>query len=373
MVELAAPADVAIHSSFDDLDATWSELARAGRNAFATIEWHAAWWRHFGGDRPRHIVEGRGDDGRPRFLLPCYVASSFPVPVLRFIGHGLSDQLGPIGAPEHHASAGRALRAAMGGGGLPSGVFVADDLPPTCDWPQATGGRVLGYQASPVVTLSGTGERGWEAWLAGRSANLRATLRRSQRALERRGHVRVRLSDDPDRLDRDIDTLVELHAKRWPDGASRTFTGARAAFHRDVMRTFLERGWLRLWFLEVDGVAVAGLYNVRFEGTECFYQSGRDPAIRDSSPGLVLHAHAIRTAFRDGLDEYRLLRGDERYKGRLADRDDGLATVVVACGPTARAMAGVIEHGRRLPASVRRRLPASLAWGVGGEPLPHPP
>jgi CelD/BcsL family acetyltransferase involved in cellulose biosynthesis len=45
--------------------------------------------------------------------------------------------------------------------------------------------------------------------------------------------------------------------------------------------------------------------------------------------GLVLQAACIRAACEEGAREYRLLRGDQRYKLSWATRDAPLETVVV--------------------------------------------
>ena len=41
-------------------------------------------------------------------------------------------------------------------------------------------------------------------------------------------------------------------------------------------------------------------------------------------------AHTVRVAIADGVEEYRLLRGDEPYKARFATDDPGLETIAAA-------------------------------------------
>ena len=162
---------------------------------------------------------------------------------------------------------------------------------------------------------------------------------------------------------------------RWrAAGGSRAFTN-REAFHLDFAAQAFELGWLRLRFLDVDGRSVAALYNIRFGGAEYFYQAGRDPdpELDRTSVGLLLHAHAIREAIGDGLREYRMLRGDEPYKHRFADRDPGLTSVSWA--RTARGAVvqpGVARVGD-LPRWAARRVPSPLAWWTGASPIWGPP
>jgi CelD/BcsL family acetyltransferase involved in cellulose biosynthesis len=189
--------------------------------------------------------------------------------------------------------------------------------------------------------------------------------------------VTYRLSDGSRDLDRDLDTLFRLHAARWSTAPTNFL--ADAAFHRAFAPVAVEQGWLRLWFLDVDGEAVAALYGFRFAGTESYYQAGRSPGWNDYRVGFVLLAHAIRQAAEDGVREYRLLRGGEDYKLRFATADPGLETVALGRGPVAGvalpALAGVLDGpgplggaARRLGAGVlnRRAQPAAARPGRSG-------
>jgi CelD/BcsL family acetyltransferase involved in cellulose biosynthesis len=127
-------------------------------------------------------------------------------------------------------------------------------------------------------------------------------------------------------LERDLDVLFALHRARWGRQAS-GFAGRAQQFHREFAAIALERGWLRLRILELDGAPAAALLNFRFGGHEWFYQGGRDPRYDRYSPGFLLQLHAIRSAFEDGLEAYRFLRGGEPYKLRFASHDRGLVNL----------------------------------------------
>ncbi len=357
-------SQVEVRTTLDGLEDDWDALAEHSGSVFATRTWLWTWWRHFGRERPLRIVVSRDGD-RPVAISPLYLAARRPVRVLRFLGHGPTDALGPICHPDERARAAGDLQHVLDDTRGDWDVLLADELPGTLDWANALGGTALGRQASPVVTLTGTT---WDAWLASRSPGLRSSLRRSHRALDALGPVRFRHTTRAEDLPVDLATLLRLHRLRWASvGGSRAFA-RREAFHAEVVRLALAAGWLRLWFVDVDGAPVAALYNLRFGGAESFYQSGRDPQLARGSPGLVLHAHAIEQAFADGLREYRLLRGDEPYKRRLADHDPGLSSVAVAASTPGRLVAAAVRPLPRLPRWAVRRVPAALAWGTGGSP-----
>jgi CelD/BcsL family acetyltransferase involved in cellulose biosynthesis len=130
------------------------------------------------------------------------------------------------------------------------------------------------------------------------------------------------------------------------------------AFHRAFAEHAQELGWLRLWIAESGDQPVAAWYGFRFAGVESYYQMGRDPSWDRSSVGAGVLEHSIREAAGDGIGEYRLLRGDEAYKGRYATAGTTLITVAVAHGLRGKAIVGAggalagSVGGRRLLSSV---------------------
>jgi dTDP-4-amino-4,6-dideoxygalactose transaminase/CelD/BcsL family acetyltransferase involved in cellulose biosynthesis len=341
-------------TSLAAMQVEWSELARRSGNIFATWEWASIWWRHFGRGRPLLAAACRAADGRLVAVLPLYLWSSRPLRVVRFLGHGTSDQLGPVCATSDLGAAARALRQLLAETHRQWDVFVGERLPGDERWSAVLGGRVLAWEGNPVLR---TGGAGWDEYLSSRSANLRQQVRRRERNLERAHQLSYRLADDPTRLHEDLETLFSLHTAVREEGESR-FVGADNAFHREFAACALERGWLRLWFLELDGQPRAALYGFRFGGSEVYYQSGRDPAWQASSLGFVLLAHSMRTAFEDGMRECRFGRGAEAFKSRFADVDAGLETIGLTRGPAgAAALAAATALARRGPvAALRRRF-----------------
>jgi CelD/BcsL family acetyltransferase involved in cellulose biosynthesis len=325
-------------SGIETLGAGWAACAEASRNVFATPEWLSLWRTHFAADLPLRVV-ACSDNGALRAVLPLYESSSGPITLLRFLGHGHSDELGPICAPAAREAAAVALRQTVESGG--ADLFIGDDLSGDFDWAGHLGGRSLERTESPVARLAG---QSWDDFVSARSTKLRRRLRYYERALEPHG-LQYRLATDAERLEADLDTLFALHAARW--GESPWFAPARD-FHQEFAALALERGWLRLWFLELDGKAVAAWLGYRFAGVEAHYQSGRDPAWDKSSVGIVLLAHTMREALVDGIEEYRFLRGGEDYKKRFATDDPGVVTVGRAMSVRGRAALAARTARRRV-------------------------
>jgi CelD/BcsL family acetyltransferase involved in cellulose biosynthesis len=289
----------------------------------------------------------RSENGQPLVVLPLYLSSKRPIRVVRFLGHGPSDELGPVCAASDRPAAVRALLAQLDH--VDFDLFLGEQLAGN-RWGDDLGGRVVSREASPTLRLGSTT---WDELLARRSANLREQARARERRLARAHDVRFRLADRTS-LAGDLDTLFRLHRLTWSGRSA----FRHESFHRDFAAQALVLGWLRLWVLEVDERPVAVWYGFRFAGVESYYQAGRDPAWDGSSVGFVLLVHTIREAVADGMDEYRFLRGDERFKYRFADDDPGVDTVAVAGSALGRTVLAVGQAARRVRVvrSAARRL-----------------
>jgi dTDP-4-amino-4,6-dideoxygalactose transaminase/CelD/BcsL family acetyltransferase involved in cellulose biosynthesis len=330
--------------SFDALRDEWTELAEATGNIFSTFEWVSTWWRFFGSPTALVAHAVRSSDDRLVGIVPLYVSATRPFRVVRFIGHREGDHLGPICRPSERAAVATATLDLLNRQGFD--IFVGDKMPAGQGWATFLDANVLGTSGSPVLHIQG---RHWDEVLERMSRNLRQQVRRKERNLHRGHDVRFRLSDTNERLEQDLETLFQLHAARW--GKKAEWFTATQAFHRAFAKLAFERGWLRLWLLEVDGAPVAAWYGFRYGGTESYYQAGRKPEWDRASVGFVLLAHSIRAAVEDGMREYRFLEGGEAYKYRFATEDRGLETVGrggSAAGRAALRAAGAVRGRPRL-------------------------
>ena len=331
----------------------WSVLAESADSVFASWEWSSIWWRHLGEDRPLYLATCRGSDGRLVAIVPLYLASRRPLRVVRVLGDGPGDELGPVCAPADRAAVAPAIRAALDLVRPRWDVFIADNLPRDPAWSAIGGVTRLSEIPNPVLEIDGMS---WEEFLESRSAKFRQQLRRNTRRLSDDHLLEYRLADDPERIDADLDALFTLHHARWREDSSGVFAGEEGAFQREFATAALRRGWLRLWFLELDGEPVAARLGFRFGGAESGYQSGRNRDWDKYGIGFLLQAHVFQEAMSDGMREYRMLRGGEGYKDRFANVDRGLETLAAARGPAGRGALAVGRATLALPPRSRRWL-----------------
>lgn len=350
----AEPHTIELAPSLEAVRDEWCRLAPRTRNVFGTWEWARSWYRHHVGGRvPLLLATVRSSvDGRTVAILPLRVWSKGPIHVVRFVGHGPSDQLGPICEPSDREVAVGALRHLLEQVPVRWDVFLGERLHGGEGWADMLGGRLIHREPSPIIRFGG---RTWDEFLRDRSRHFRRDLARQQQRLGRTFTVRYRLADDRERLPADLDAFFALHEARWTEKRSSLLP--REAFLRDFAFEAFDRGWLRLWFLELDGRPAAARYDLRFADVAVAYNSGRDRAFDEHSPGAVLRAHTMNRAIAEGATEYRFLRGGEEYKYRFTEEDPGLDTIAVPNGLSGRAIVEstiALARHHRFRAAVRQ-------------------
>jgi len=343
------PLRLELLPDFDAAGEAWDDLAAASGNFFATREWLSTWYRHYGSGEPL-LVACRANGDRIAAILPLEVTTVHGARILRFLGHGPSDQMGPICERADVGTAARGLRRLLMRPPRRFHLFVGRHLSGADDWDSLLGASRLREVANPVLPLRGAT---WDELLGTFSSKLRKEIRYDVRRLERDHVVEYRRTEDAASLEGDLDELFRLHAAQWVD---RSYFLGHQAFHREFAAIAQARGWLRLWIVEADGRPVAAKYNFRFGDAELSYQAGRDPDWRGPSLGLVNVANAMRASFEEGVREYRFLRGSERYKFRFPVTDAGLHTVALghgALGRTALTAGAALERAEALQAARR--------------------
>ncbi|MEP0765650.1 MAG: GNAT family N-acetyltransferase [Fimbriimonadia bacterium] len=287
----------------------WCDLQDRGgvRTFFQTWEWNSTWWRHFGSGTPLvlRVMDGHSTIG----IAPGFVGRS-PGRPFRWIGSGNSDYLGVIALPGHLDVVANLVARELEGA---SAAYL--------DLRQIPDGSPIHVRYAEHCTPDARAvqlrlPRSWDEYSRMLSAKMRSNLKRGHRDLASLGG-RIRLLDRGE-VEEGMNALFALHSSRWRRrGLPGSFASRAArAFHLDWARQAADRGWLKLYALEVSGRKVAMLYGVQYGSTFAYYQAGFDPAYSRLSPGALLVGRAIRDAIDDGCDWFDFLRGEEKYKSR---------------------------------------------------------
>jgi CelD/BcsL family acetyltransferase involved in cellulose biosynthesis len=344
----------------------WSSLAERCGNAFVSAEWHGAWLEIADGQAPC-VVAVRDRDGALAGVLG--LVTSGRRSIARFPASAWGDLFGPACEPGHEAEVSAAAVTALRALEDPPGAIILDRIelePAALD--AADGLKVLAARRAelPVVSLAAGS---WEDYVGGLSAKLRKRIRYTERSLSKGRSVGVREVSAAAELDPALETLFDLHDRRWAErGGSSLADPAARRFHSLFARSALERGWLRLRLLEVDGVAVSALYGWRLGDSYVFYQGGFDPEWSRSSVGMVLLVDTIRAAIAEGASEFNMLVGDEPYKLRFADGSRVVRSLTLVGRHDRHRIPVSIEHGVRRAGealNLRKVLPPRLARAIG--------
>jgi CelD/BcsL family acetyltransferase involved in cellulose biosynthesis len=179
--------------------------------------------------------------------------------------------------------------------------------------------RVSRSQASPFVDLAALRKAGGN-YLAGRSANTRQQIRRSDRFY---GLITVESAGSVAAGHAMLEEMAVLHQATW---SARGLPGSFARpffrrFHRQLVATALPREEVRLLKISSNQRVIGILYNFVHRGRMSAYQSGfaYQATEPQAKPGLTCHHQGIQYALDQGLDVYDFLAGEDRYKRSLAD------------------------------------------------------
>ena len=174
-------------------------------------------------------------------------------------------------------------------------------------------------QPSPYVDLAAIRESGG-GYLAGRSANTRQQVRRSDRLY---APVVRQCAATADAAHTMLEEMAVLHQAAWrergkPGSFAEPFFGR---FHHALIDRGFPPGQIALEKFSSGGAIIGILYNFVWRGQMLAYQSGFSFRQDDShaKPGLTCHHSAIEAALLGGFGRYDFLAGEDRYKRSLAD------------------------------------------------------
>jgi len=317
----------------DALRSEWSNLLAESEAdcLFLTWEWLAIWWKHLAEGRRLHLLTVRRDGDLlaivPLVLRPAQPGRLLPFRALEFMGMGPigSDYADIIVRPKDEAAVLETLT-----GYLQEHRYVIELSRVDAASPRLMalmrrleqGGwetQATPTDACPYIPLEG---HDWKSYLATVSRSHRANVNRRLRKLrETFKAVDFQPVTSEEQRHDGFMVFLRLHQLRWSGKErSNAFTGpGTLAFHTEFSRMALERGWLRLFILRLDGEPVASTYSFRYGKTFYYYQAGYDPKHAEHSVGLATLALAVQHAIEDGVTCYDMLHGNQGYKDLWTD------------------------------------------------------
>lgn len=329
----ASPIDVTTRcvsssADFASLRQAWDDLLDRSPfpHCFLTWEWLYTWWQCYARDswRLRIQVVCRDDDiiGIAPFYIQPVRRLGMTMRLLAFLGtqedeadEACSMYMDIIAAEDDRQLVAHCVATRLGSGSDRWDEAVFSNL--------LNDSMVLTELNNALVTHANptrrtvTGARylidlpaTMEDYIASLSSKRREETRRNTRKLNSEGKLRGTVLSRNDELASAWDEMLHLHFARWH---SRGLPGAFAspvfsAFHKRLLPVLLERGWLQLYFVELNGRNICVSYNITYGDTLFSYLSGFD--YEKHSPGLLNNMMAIEHAIDCKLKRFDFLKGE---------------------------------------------------------------
>lgn len=317
----------------DDLKFIWNLLVVESTrpNVFMTWEWGSLWWRWYGSKESLRLLVVRDKSGiliiMPLHIQRTLIVAGVKMNVLRFVGDGgpvCPDFLGPIIKGQDTVELIKALsHAIVTHTGSWHAIQLADVLPEspgiqglTSKLEHQLTRETIKSENCPFLTLPSN----YESFLSDLSASQRESIRRRLRKAKKHYSVRFECVTTLEAVAPAFEDLLIIfknseRGKLTEGGFNRAdYSG----FHKDVIYSFAEKGWLRLLLLYFDDVPVAFLYGYLYEGSFYFYQTGYDQNFRSDGAGSIILQSSIEQAISEGCTVFEFLRGMEEYKYHFA-------------------------------------------------------
>lgn len=305
---------------FSSLEEDWQRLLPScGTNTvFSTPSWQKVWWEHFGLGKEPWLLKVSVDD-RLIGVAPLMQAEK----TLSFIGDPeICDYLDFAVAQGEEERFYAALLGYLG-----KQDWGSLDLHAIPDYSKTLSvlpgmAQAQGYSVNvtvedvcPRANLGAT----WENYLAGLNRKDRHELRRKLRRLYASGDVRSYAISNAS-LASDMGDFLQLHRVSREDKAH-FMNEEMEAFFRAVTASLASLGYLKLFFMEFNGIRVSSALCFDYANELSLYNSGYDPAYSDLSVGLLIKALCLKEAIDSGRRRFDFLRGEERYKYHLGGVD----------------------------------------------------
>lgn len=349
-------------NGFDALKREWDTLVElADAHIFQSFEWQRLWWKHFGGKNRLHIIVFRKKEEliaiAPLYLERVSLLYKFSFWKLNFIGSSVpagnstgvfvdyspTDYLDLIVRPEYEDHIAELFLLYLEKAGdqfnqvnfdeVSEESFLIRKVVPAMEkrnWSL----KKIRQENCPRINLPDS----MEEYLLELSGKVRYELRYSKRAVTEKELFRVETPESLESARRMFDEFVRLHQMRWnSQGLPGIFADQNyLEFLSDVTDAVFKRGWLRMKIVKTtDDQSLAVDYAFMFNNRLYDYQKAFDvesPLSSKYGPGKTLFYYLMEEAIYEGCTVFDLLRGDEKYKMRIAN-DSGYNWKIVIPDP----------------------------------------
>jgi CelD/BcsL family acetyltransferase involved in cellulose biosynthesis len=357
------------------LRATWDELLSRypAATTFSTWEWLSCWWRCFGKNQ-QLLVLAMFDSGSLVGLAPFSISREhegwFSLRVVRLMGDGSgdSDNLDLPVRPGFERAFAEAILQELRQRRREWDVCRLNTLPPDS---LVAGCLAQALRSSSWTFFEGSSKssavplpESWELYTQALSSEDRKNLARYTRRLQLRHNTRIYRCGERDELPTCLEALFRLHQGRWVSaGESGSFSSTqRREFYAQLSPLLLDRGWLELWALELDGEIAAVQFAFRYREKVFQLQEGYDHERTSDRLGYVLRGEVLKQLISEKVRTYDFLGGQDPYKARWGAQQGHYRQIHFARSlGIGAAWLQFVDMATRSKEWLRCRLPSS-AW-----------
>ncbi len=320
---------VSTYESLLELEPVWNRMfAEAGMDhPFLRHEWIRTWWENFGEGKQLHVIVVTAD-GDPIAIAPFMLCRErvygMKVRQMKLIANvhtqradlivGRCDKSAYKAIWEYVAER-KDLWDVLVLPQVPAESVTLQQLPALAT---AQGLRVSLWRTdSPCIQLTGT----WQIYFNGLARKHRSNLRNRHKRLEKLGTVELEVICGGPKLGAALEEGFRIEAAAWK-GRKGTAIGCRPELRRFYTHLAIraaQQGWLRLYFLVVNGERIAFSYSLCFNRTIFLLKPGYMPDYAQYSPSNLLISMVLREAFSTGIVTYDFLGSDDLWKRDWTD------------------------------------------------------
>lgn len=155
----------------------------------------------------------------------------------------------------------------------------------------------------------------WENYYKNLSKNLRNSIRRGIKDIQKCGTLKTLDYSTPDRVNAGIKIIYEISERSWQaQEGTDISSGKDGRFYASFAKAAADRGWLNLKILFLDGHPIAFEYNICFGGTVYELKSGYDQTYRQFSPGKILMRYNVEYFISNKFSEIDFMGASDEYK-----------------------------------------------------------
>ncbi len=334
-------------TGFEALQNEWNDLLQRSRfnTVFLTYEWQTVWWEYLGEGDLWILAYRKEDTGQLVGIVPLYLTGVTSTEYGSFTGTRtfsivgcleVSDYLDVIVETGWESAVFQSFMDWLYSDeapdwdvvdlcNLPQDSRTYVELPPIAKAADASV-TVLREDVAPQFELPFRFETYLEETV---DKKQRHEIRRKMRRAEREATVGFHMVSPIDNLVAEMDDFVALQQASKEDKAEFMTVEMRRFFNAMAQR-MMDKGWLKLSFLTLNGEKAAALLAFEYNRRYLLYNSGYDPdAYSQLSPGWVQLGYVIQYAIVSGCTLFDFMQGDEAYKYRFGSQDYDVMRVLI--------------------------------------------